>query len=100
MTVSVTFSYMVVGLTHGFNKKIGGIKMEDKVLAILEEVCSTDEIREDMDLNLFEAGLLDSLGVIELLVEIEGVLGIKIEPTEVERDQIETPQKIVDLILK
>lgn len=74
--------------------------MEDKILAILEEVCSTDEIREDMDINLFENGFLDSLGVIELLVEIEGVLGIKIEPTEVEREQIETPQRIIDFILK
>lgn len=74
--------------------------MEDKILAILEEVCSTDEIREDMDINLFENGFLDSLGVIELLVEIEEVLGIKIEPTEVEREQIETPQRIIDFILK
>lgn len=74
--------------------------MEDKILAILEEVCSTDEIREDLDINLFENGFLDSLGVIELLVEIEGVLGIKIEPTEVEREQIETPQRIIDFILK
>jgi D-alanine--poly(phosphoribitol) ligase subunit 2 len=74
--------------------------MKDKVLDILENVCSSDEVREDMDINLFETGLLDSLGVIQLLIEIEEVLGVKIEPTEVERHQIETPQKIVDLILE
>lgn len=74
--------------------------MEDKILDILEKVCSSDEVREDMDINLFDTGLLDSLGVIELLVEIEDVLGIKIEPTEVERSLIETPRKIIDLLLK
>jgi D-alanine--poly(phosphoribitol) ligase subunit 2 len=74
--------------------------MENKVLDILEEVCSSDEVREDMDMNLFDAGLLDSLGVIQLLIEIEDVLGVKIEPTEVERNQIETPGKIIKLILE
>jgi D-alanine--poly(phosphoribitol) ligase subunit 2 len=74
--------------------------MENKVLDILEEVCSSDEVREDMDMNLFDAGLLDSLGVIQLLIEIEDVLGVKIEPTEVERNQIETPRKIIKLILE
>jgi D-alanine--poly(phosphoribitol) ligase subunit 2 len=74
--------------------------MENKILDILENVCSSDEVRSDMNINLFEAGLLDSLGVIQLLIEIEEVLGVKIEPTEVERNQIETPRKILDFILE
>lgn len=74
--------------------------MEDKVLDILENVCSSDEVREDMDINLFDTGLLDSLGVIQLLIELEEALGVKIEPTEVERNQIETPRKIIDLVLE
>lgn len=74
--------------------------MEDKVLDILERVCGTDEVREDLDVNLFEAGLLDSLGSIELLLAIEEDLNIKIEPTEVEREQIETPRKIVEYLTK
>lgn len=72
--------------------------MENKILDLLEEVCGSDEVREDMDINLFEDGLLDSLGVIQLLIELEEVLGVKIEPTEVERTQIETPRKIIKLI--
>ena len=74
--------------------------MENKILDIMENVCSSDEVREDMDINLFETGLLDSLGVIQLLIEIEEVLGVKIEPTEVERNQIETPQKVINFILE
>jgi D-alanine--poly(phosphoribitol) ligase subunit 2 len=74
--------------------------MENKILDMLENVCGTDEVKEDLNLNLFDAGLLDSLGVIELLVQIEEDLGLKLEPTEIEREEIETPRKIIDLILK
>lgn len=74
--------------------------MEDKVLDILERVCGTDEIREDLDINIFETGLLDSLGSIELLLAIEEDLNIKIEPTEVERDEIATPRKLIEYLTK
>lgn len=69
--------------------------MEQSILEILESICGTDEVKVDLDLNLFEDGLLDSLGVIELLLELEEKLGVKIEPTEIEREMIETPNKII-----
>jgi D-alanine--poly(phosphoribitol) ligase, subunit 2 len=74
--------------------------MEEKVLDILESVCGTDEVRKDMDVNLFETGLLDSLGITELLVEIEEQLGIEIAPTEITREDIETPNKIIMYLSK
>ena len=74
--------------------------MEEKVLNLLEEVCGTSEVRRDLALNLFETGLLDSMGVIELLVGIEEQLGIRIEPTEVERTEMDTPAKIMALLRK
>ena len=69
--------------------------MENEVLSILEEICGTDEVRVDMNVNLFETGLLDSLGVTELLIEIEERLGIEIAPTQITREDIETPNKII-----
>lgn len=72
--------------------------MENKILEILENVCGTDEVLEEMDLELFDAGLLDSLGVIELLVTIEEELNIRIEPTEVERAMISTPAKLIKYV--
>lgn len=72
----------------------------ERVLDILEEICGVDDFREDRDINLFDTGLLDSLGVIELLVALEEELKIKVEPTEVERQEIETPNKIYEYILK
>ena len=74
--------------------------MEEKILAILEELCGTDEVRNDKSLNLFDSGLLDSLGVIELLIKIEENFGIKLQPTEVQRTDIDTPQKIIDYLKK
>lgn len=69
--------------------------MEEKILKLLEDICGTDEVWHDRDLNLFGEGLLDSLGVIELLVGIEEELGIRVEPTEVERTDMDTPAKII-----
>lgn len=72
--------------------------MREKVLEILESVCGTEEIKENLDINLFENGLLDSLAIIELLLQLEEKLGIRIEPTEIERKDIETPNKILNYI--
>lgn len=69
--------------------------MEEKILEILEDICGTDEVREDKDINLFENGLLDSLGIIELFIGIEEKLGIVLQPTEMEREEFETPNKII-----
>lgn len=72
--------------------------MEEKVLDLLEEVCEDNAVRDDMELNLFEEDLLDSLAFTELLVAIEEQFGIVISPSEVERKDVETPAKIIELI--
>ncbi len=72
--------------------------MEEKVLDLLEEICEDDAVKEDMDLNLFDEDLLDSLAFTELLVAIEEQFGIIISPSEVERKDVETPAKIIALI--
>lgn len=72
--------------------------MEERVLNLLEEICEDDIVREDPDMNLFEEDLLDSLAFTELLVAIEDEFGIVISPSEVQRDDVETPNKIIELI--
>jgi len=74
--------------------------MEEKVLEILEELCGTDEVRENRDIDLFETGLLNSLGVIELLLQLKDKMGIVIQPTEITREDIETPNKIINYLVK
>ena len=68
--------------------------MKEKVLEIFIEVIGNDEIAEDLDLDLFEAGLLDSLAIIEVLLKIEEKLGIKLQPTDLERDDMSTVNKL------
>ena len=72
--------------------------MKNEVLDILVDVCGDSVVKEEMELNLFDSGLLDSLGMIELLVQFEEKIGIVIEPTEVEREEIDTPSKLVNYI--
>ena len=63
--------------------------------AAIEEVCDDEVIREERDIDLFEAGLLDSMAAIELLVGIESEFGVEIAPTAVEREEMNTVNKII-----
>jgi len=74
------------------------IVFKDSIPMTVNGKINRAKLLEDRDLNLFEAGLLDSLGVIELLVGIEEQLGIRIEPTEVERKEIDTTNKVLAYI--
>ena len=68
--------------------------LEEKVLAIIEEICEDDVIYEERDINLKEEGLMDSLAFVELLVRMEE-FGIEVAPTEVTYEEIDTPNKII-----
>ena len=72
--------------------------MKEKILDIIEKVCEDDSIREDLTMNLFAEDLLDSLSFVELLVELEDNLGVVISPSEVTREDMDTPNKIINLL--
>ena len=72
--------------------------MEEIVLELLEKITGVDEVRHDKDINIFEEGLVDSLGVIELIIGITKRTGIKIEPTQIEREDFNTPNKIINYL--
>lgn len=72
--------------------------MKEKVLDLLEEVCDDDVVREDLDMDLFEEELMDSLAFAELLAMIEDKLGVVISPSEVVRSQVNTANKIIALV--
>ena len=70
-------------------------EVESTMLDLLEEVCDDEAVREERDIDLFEAGLLDSMAAIEVLVGIEERFGVEIAPTEVEREEMNTVNKII-----
>ena len=73
--------------------------MEERILEILEELCEDEVVYQDKDINLKEAGLMDSLAFVELLVRLEE-FGIEVAPTEVTYEEIDTPNKIIQYVSK
>ena len=67
----------------------------ERMLDLIEEVCDDEVIREERDIDLFKAGLLDSMAAIELLVGIESEFGVVIAPTAVEREEMNSVIKII-----
>lgn len=74
------------------------VNTEEKVLDMLEDICDDDAVREERDIDLFDADLLDSMAAIELLVAIEEEFGVQIAPTAVDRDEMNTVNKIIHQI--
>lgn len=68
--------------------------MNEQVIAILNDICGADpgEIREDT--MLFDEGLLDSFGVVELIVALEDQFSVSLDPAELERREMATPAAI------
>ena len=72
--------------------------IKEQVLEMLEEICEDEAVREDLDINMKEEGLMDSLAFVEMLVKIEEIFGLSIAPTEVTYEEIDTPNKVISYI--
>ncbi|NLD10140.1 MAG: D-alanine--poly(phosphoribitol) ligase subunit 2 [Clostridiales bacterium] len=72
--------------------------MEEKLLDIPEDICGDEIVKENHDINLVEEDLMDSLDYTELLIAIEENFGVVIAPSEVTREQMNTPNKIIGVI--
>lgn len=68
---------------------------KDQVLDLLEEVCENDIVKENPDVLLFEEGILDSFGTVNLLVEIQERLNIEVSISDFDRDEWATPNLII-----
>lgn len=72
--------------------------MREKILEMIEELCGDEIVKEDPDIDLLEEGLIDSLDYIELLLEIEDELGLKMSPSELTREEMATPNRIIAVV--
>lgn len=73
---------------------------ENLALEIMEEICETDEIKEDLDLDLFDAGLIDSLSTINIILLLEEKLGVRLQPTDFEKNDITTVNNFIKFLEK
>ncbi len=71
------------------------MSISETVLKELEKVTGTDQVRKDLNLDLFDEKILNSFGTVELIVALSDSLGIVISPGEIDRELWATPQKII-----
>ena len=69
--------------------------VKSQVIEIIDELFMED-VSDMMDEDLFDAGVLDSMGTVELIVELENRFGIRVPVSEVGREDWNTANKIVD----
>ena len=74
------------------------ISAADQVLSALATVTRTDEVRHNLDVPLFELDLLDSLGVVELLVALSDEFGLDLSPAEFDREEWATPRQVLAFV--
>ena len=72
--------------------------LKNIALDIMEEICETDEIREDLDLDLMDAGLIDSLSTINVNLLIEDKHGLKLQPTDFTKEDISTVNNFISFL--
>lgn len=74
--------------------------MKAKLAEIIFDLCEEDIVKEDLDIDLFEEGLLDSLAMAELLIAIEEEFGVFLSPTEYDKTQLASVNKIAQVLEK
>ena len=73
--------------------------IKSEVIEIIDELFMED-VSDMMDEDLFDAGVLDSMGTVELIVEIENRFDISVPVTEFGRDDWNTANKIIAGIME
>lgn len=59
-------------------------------IKIMEKVTQVEGLADDTEMDLFDAGLLDSLAIISIIIDIEARFGKAFQPTDFVRDDIAT----------
>lgn len=70
--------------------------MVEKIISILNEIAGADEGEILPDTELFDEGVLDSFGLVQLLVALEGE-GVTLDVADLDRSAISTPAKLAAL---
>ena len=70
--------------------------MEDKVRQILREINPFIDITNET--NLLDEGVLDSLGIVYFIQQVEEMMGIKIALDSLEVENFETLNTIIEML--
>jgi D-alanine--poly(phosphoribitol) ligase subunit 2 len=74
------------------------MSVRERVLAVIARVAQNDEVVANPDVHLYETGLIDSFGTVELMVALGEEFGTEFSPAEFDPEAWATPNKIVALV--
>lgn len=73
-------------------------KTQKIVVELLAEICGTKKVQQDLTIDLFQKGYLDSMGVVELLTELEDRFDVEIPLETFNPDDFKTAEKIIRFV--
>lgn len=76
------------------------LQMEEKIIEIIENLTGYDKLKENVDIDLLENEILDSLAFIELMTTLEEEFNIEIQHTQVDPNTWRSVKKIAELVEK
>ena len=74
--------------------------MEERIREIIIKLTGVNELKENIDIDLIENEILDSLAFIELITTLEETFNIEIQPTQVDPNTWRSVKKISELCSK
>ena len=72
--------------------------MKDKIIDIIVKVCGDESVISNLDVDLIEKDMLDSLALINLISMLEDEFDIEIQPTTINPNTWKSVNKIIDLV--
>jgi D-alanine--poly(phosphoribitol) ligase subunit 2 len=72
--------------------------ISEQVLTILEDISEYDDLRQNLDIRLYDQHILDSLKTVELMIALAEAFEIEIAPTSFEPEQWATPRRLIAAI--
>ena len=72
--------------------------MENKIIDIIVEICGDESLRDNLEYDLLENDVLDSLAFITLMSRLEEEFNIEIQPTQIKPESWETINSIIELV--
>ena len=72
--------------------------MKEEVLEIIIKLTGYEDLRSNINMDLIEEDILDSLAFIQLISELEEKYDIEIQPTQVSADTWRSVDGIVEMV--
>lgn len=70
----------------------------ERVAGVIAGIARDEEPKRNVDVHLFETGLIDSFGTVELMLALEAEFGVPFSPAEFDAEAWATPRKIAAIV--